>query len=291
MHNDYYYTDIKGTPFRWTKKFYYIPETTFCQVYVSVTVKCWLTVWLSLLVPPVSEWLSPEVMENTSSEEMCQLKPVCHFNSVIYSINKSLDRLRCMSLWPACLGRHCISPRPALLKRNWLVFFRAPWSGTARCRPGRWMVKLGLWKWAFKHYVGYPSVFIGDVEACDVTVSLCLDNRTYCNTEEQHEHRHLTQIQAIKLFMTGRRQHLKCNSDTLLHDYKEILTKENVVLGQKDLYLFIRSLKCSAILCRWQRADPGGVIWCCGHCSTGGLLDWTGSQQVRVRTFFFITSI
>lgn len=26
-------------------------------------------------------------------------------------------------------------------------------------------------------YVGYPSVFIGDVEACDVTARLCLDSQ------------------------------------------------------------------------------------------------------------------
>lgn len=68
-------------------------------------------------------------------------------------------------------------PRLALLKRYWLVFFRAPWSGTARCRPGRWMVTLGLWKWAFMHYVGYSSAFIRDVEACDITVWLCLDHQ------------------------------------------------------------------------------------------------------------------
>lgn len=72
------------------------------------------------------------------------------------------------------------------------------------------MVMLGLWERAIMRYVGYPSVFIRDVEACDVTLWLCLDHRTYCNTEEQHEHRHLTQIQAIKMFMTGRRTHLKC---------------------------------------------------------------------------------
>uniref|UniRef100_A0A8D3DVA6 Calcium channel, voltage dependent, alpha2/delta subunit 3 n=1 Tax=Scophthalmus maximus TaxID=52904 RepID=A0A8D3DVA6_SCOMX len=49
----------------------------------------------------------------------------------------------------------------------------------------------------------------------DVTLWLCLDHRTYCNTEEQHEHRHLTQIQAIKLFLTGRRQHLKCDRELI----------------------------------------------------------------------------
>lgn len=63
------------------------------------------------------------------------------------------------------LEAYCISLcRLALLKRYWLVFFRPPWSGTARCRPGRRMVRLGLWKWAFMHYVGYSSVFIGDGE-------------------------------------------------------------------------------------------------------------------------------
>uniref|UniRef100_A0A3Q3J458 VWFA domain-containing protein n=1 Tax=Monopterus albus TaxID=43700 RepID=A0A3Q3J458_MONAL len=46
-------------------------------------------------------------------------------------------------------------------------------------------------------------------------VWVCLDHRTYCNTEEEHEHRHLTQIQAIKLFMTGRRPHLKCDRELI----------------------------------------------------------------------------
>uniref|UniRef100_A0A8C4GM21 Calcium channel, voltage dependent, alpha2/delta subunit 3 n=1 Tax=Dicentrarchus labrax TaxID=13489 RepID=A0A8C4GM21_DICLA len=63
---------------------------------------------------------------------------------------------------------------------------------------------------------GNVSVEAGiDVEACDVTVCLCLGHRTYCNTEEQHEHRHLTQIQAIKLFLTGRRPHLKCDRELI----------------------------------------------------------------------------
>uniref|UniRef100_A0A671YMH1 Calcium channel, voltage dependent, alpha2/delta subunit 3 n=1 Tax=Sparus aurata TaxID=8175 RepID=A0A671YMH1_SPAAU len=37
----------------------------------------------------------------------------------------------------------------------------------------------------------------------------------YSETHEQHEHRHLTQIQAIKLFMTGRRPHLKCDRELI----------------------------------------------------------------------------
>lgn len=57
-------------------------------------------------------------------------------------------------------------------------------------------------------------MFVWDVDACDVTAVLCLDHRTYCNTEEKHEHRHLTQIQAIKLFMTSRRPNLKCKNHT-----------------------------------------------------------------------------
>lgn len=155
--------------------------------------------------------------------------------------------MRCVLLCPSCFWRatRFTPTRLALLKRYWLVFFRAPWSGTARCRPGRWMVTLGLWKWAFMRYVGYFSVFTRDVEACDVTVWLCLDHRTYCNTEEQHEHRHLTQIQAIKLFMTGRRPHLKCNRH-LSHTYINQITWNLFCLwwiqkrwgfGSKGLYL------------------------------------------------------
>lgn len=59
------------------------------------------------------------------------------------------------------------------------------------------------------HDLGYSCVLAGDVDA---TAALCSDHRTYCNTEEKHEHRHLTQIQAIKLFMTSRRPNLKCEN-------------------------------------------------------------------------------
>ncbi|XP_037108816.1 voltage-dependent calcium channel subunit alpha-2/delta-3 [Syngnathus acus] len=55
-----------------------------------------------------------------------------------------------------------------------------------------------------------------DLEQPDVALA---DEWTYCNTEEQHEHRHLTQIQAIKLFMTGRRPNLKCDRELI----KEVL--------------------------------------------------------------------
>lgn len=71
------------------------------------------------------------------------------------------------------------------------------------------MVRLGLWKWAVMHYVGYSSLCSSGKGELAL---LLFDHRTYCNTEEQHEHRHLTQIQAIKLFMTGRRPHLNCEA-------------------------------------------------------------------------------
>uniref|UniRef100_A0A669CZT0 Calcium voltage-gated channel auxiliary subunit alpha2delta 3 n=1 Tax=Oreochromis niloticus TaxID=8128 RepID=A0A669CZT0_ORENI len=51
-----------------------------------------------------------------------------------------------------------------------------------------------------------------DLEQPDVALA---DEWTYCNIEEEHEHRHLTQIQAIKLFMTGRRPHLKCDRELI----------------------------------------------------------------------------
>ncbi|XP_039652527.1 voltage-dependent calcium channel subunit alpha-2/delta-3 isoform X3 [Perca fluviatilis] len=61
---------------------------------------------------------------------------------------------------------------------------------------------------------GNVSVEAGlrDLEQPDVALA---NEWTYCNTEEQHEHRHLTQIQAIKLFMTGRRPHLRCDRELI----------------------------------------------------------------------------
>uniref|UniRef100_H3DB17 Calcium voltage-gated channel auxiliary subunit alpha2delta 3 n=1 Tax=Tetraodon nigroviridis TaxID=99883 RepID=H3DB17_TETNG len=61
---------------------------------------------------------------------------------------------------------------------------------------------------------GNVSVEAGlrDLEQPDVALA---DEWTYCNTEEKHEHRHLTQIQAIKLFMTSRRPNLKCDRELI----------------------------------------------------------------------------
>uniref|UniRef100_A0AAY4A9R9 VWFA domain-containing protein n=1 Tax=Denticeps clupeoides TaxID=299321 RepID=A0AAY4A9R9_9TELE len=52
------------------------------------------------------------------------------------------------------------------------------------------------------------------VEAA-LNMFLCCDYRTYCNTDEHHEHRYLSQIQAIKLYMTGRKTHLKCDRELI----------------------------------------------------------------------------
>lgn len=60
----------------------------------------------------------------------------------------------------------------------------------------------------------FLPVFISEGELAP----LSFDHRTYCNTEEKHEHRHLTQIQAIKLFMTGRRPQLNCEARLSLFD-------------------------------------------------------------------------
>lgn len=37
-----------------------------------------------------------------------------------------------------------------------------------------------------------------------------LSDRTYCNTDEHPEHRYLTQIEAIKLYLSGHEPHLQC---------------------------------------------------------------------------------
>ncbi|KAK0135863.1 Voltage-dependent calcium channel subunit alpha-2/delta-3 [Merluccius polli] len=51
-----------------------------------------------------------------------------------------------------------------------------------------------------------------DLEQPDVALA---DEWTYCNTDEHLEHRALTQIQAIRLFLTGRRAHLKCDRELI----------------------------------------------------------------------------
>ncbi|KAJ3602702.1 hypothetical protein NHX12_030451, partial [Muraenolepis orangiensis] len=51
-----------------------------------------------------------------------------------------------------------------------------------------------------------------DLEQPDVALA---DEWTYCNTDEHLEHRSLTQIQAIRLFLTGRRAHLKCDRELI----------------------------------------------------------------------------
>ncbi|XP_030634224.1 voltage-dependent calcium channel subunit alpha-2/delta-3 [Chanos chanos] len=61
-------------------------------------------------------------------------------------------------------------------------------------------------------FKGNVSVEAGlhDLEQPDVALA---DEWTYCNTDEYHEHRYLTQIQAIKLYLTGRKPHIKCDRE------------------------------------------------------------------------------
>ncbi|XP_059925918.1 LOW QUALITY PROTEIN: voltage-dependent calcium channel subunit alpha-2/delta-3-like [Gadus macrocephalus] len=61
---------------------------------------------------------------------------------------------------------------------------------------------------------GNVSVEAGlhDLEQPDVALA---DEWTYCNTDEHLEHRPLTQIQAIRLFLTGRQPHLKCDRELI----------------------------------------------------------------------------
>ncbi|KAJ8400157.1 hypothetical protein AAFF_G00398510 [Aldrovandia affinis] len=49
-----------------------------------------------------------------------------------------------------------------------------------------------------------------DLEHPDVALA---DEWIYCNTDEHHEHRYLSQKQAIKLYLTGRKPHLKCDKE------------------------------------------------------------------------------
>uniref|UniRef100_A0A8C7UI68 Calcium channel, voltage dependent, alpha2/delta subunit 3 n=1 Tax=Oncorhynchus mykiss TaxID=8022 RepID=A0A8C7UI68_ONCMY len=61
---------------------------------------------------------------------------------------------------------------------------------------------------------GNVSVEAGlhDLEQPDVALA---DEWTYCNTDEYNEHRSLSQIQAIKLYLTGRKPLIKCDRELI----------------------------------------------------------------------------
>uniref|UniRef100_A0A3P8ZQC9 VWFA domain-containing protein n=1 Tax=Esox lucius TaxID=8010 RepID=A0A3P8ZQC9_ESOLU len=61
---------------------------------------------------------------------------------------------------------------------------------------------------------GNVSVEAGlhDLEQPDVALA---DEWTYCNTGDHHQHRSLSQIQAIKLYLTGRKPHIKCDRELI----------------------------------------------------------------------------
>ncbi|XP_039530145.1 voltage-dependent calcium channel subunit alpha-2/delta-3 isoform X2 [Pimephales promelas] len=69
----------------------------------------------------------------------------------------------------------------------------------------------GHGKYFFKGNVSLEAG-LHDLEQPDVALA---DEWTYCNTDEHHDHRHLTQVQAIKLYMTSRRPHLKCDRELI----------------------------------------------------------------------------
>uniref|UniRef100_A0A6Q2Y246 VWFA domain-containing protein n=1 Tax=Esox lucius TaxID=8010 RepID=A0A6Q2Y246_ESOLU len=59
----------------------------------------------------------------------------------------------------------------------------------------------------------YLSVLgLHDLEHPDVQLA---DEWTYCNTDEHPEHRYLSQIDAIKLYLSGREPHLKCDKELI----------------------------------------------------------------------------
>ncbi|XP_051957505.1 voltage-dependent calcium channel subunit alpha-2/delta-3 isoform X2 [Xyrauchen texanus] len=69
----------------------------------------------------------------------------------------------------------------------------------------------GHGKYFFKGNVSLEAG-LHDLEQPDVALA---DEWTYCNTDEHHEHRYLTQVQAIKLYMTNRKPHLKCERELI----------------------------------------------------------------------------
>lgn len=70
MHNDYYFTDIKGTPFRWSQTSPWRRESWFCLSHKLTASSC------PLLVLVASGLLSPEDTESTFFEETSPSMPV-----------------------------------------------------------------------------------------------------------------------------------------------------------------------------------------------------------------------
>uniref|UniRef100_A0A674BKP5 Calcium channel, voltage dependent, alpha2/delta subunit 3 n=1 Tax=Salmo trutta TaxID=8032 RepID=A0A674BKP5_SALTR len=64
------------------------------------------------------------------------------------------------------------------------------------------------WLVVFTVYDFLQCTFLG----CVSTYSF---DRTYCNTDEHYEHRSLSQIQAIKLYLTGRKPLIKCDRELI----------------------------------------------------------------------------
>ncbi|XP_067286907.1 voltage-dependent calcium channel subunit alpha-2/delta-3 isoform X2 [Pseudorasbora parva] len=69
----------------------------------------------------------------------------------------------------------------------------------------------GHGKYFFKGNVSLEAG-LHDLEQPDVALA---DEWTYCNTDEHHEHFHLSQVQAIRLYMTSRKPHLKCDRELI----------------------------------------------------------------------------
>uniref|UniRef100_A0A7N9AXU4 Calcium voltage-gated channel auxiliary subunit alpha2delta 3 n=1 Tax=Mastacembelus armatus TaxID=205130 RepID=A0A7N9AXU4_9TELE len=66
-----------------------------------------------------------------------------------------------------------------------------------------------------RKYLMYSSYFVTglhDLEHPDVALA---DEWTYCNTDEHPEHRYLSQIEAIKLYLSGHDPHLQCDKELI----------------------------------------------------------------------------
>uniref|UniRef100_A0AAR2JJC7 VWFA domain-containing protein n=1 Tax=Pygocentrus nattereri TaxID=42514 RepID=A0AAR2JJC7_PYGNA len=80
----------------------------------------------------------------------------------------------------------------------------------------------GHGKYFFKGNVSLEAG-LRDLEQPDVALA---HEWTYCNTDEHHEHRYLTQIQAIRLYLTGRKPHLKFTTYTHMTEILYLLKKK-----------------------------------------------------------------
>lgn len=129
-------------------------------------------------------------------------------------------------------------------------------------------VLVNEYAWVPWHQKRFISGAIDPILKC-VTgrlMSPCVCCRVYCDTSKRREHQHLSQIQALRLYMTGQQPHLKCESS----EFDMLLLYITISVRQLSFVIFsvtvsLRSPLCPTVfsLFCWMCQAGRGFISCC----------------------------